>query len=163
MNTIHDLHLQGKSVQDIALTLRISRTTVRKYLKNPEAVLAKPRPPRPSKLDPFKEQLTTWVMEDHCSNCEVLLERIRKQGYTGGITLVKNFVQPLRPAISGHVPVQRYESKPGEQLQFDWGEFAYEHEGKNRNSMDLWRCWAILGCAMSRWSSAVTLPHSFAA
>jgi len=36
----------------------------------------------------------------------------------------------LRPALAGHAPVQRYETKPGEQVQFDWGEFAYEHEGK---------------------------------
>jgi transposase len=67
--TIHDEHNQGKSVQDIAQGLGISRTTVRKYLKNPEAVIRKPRAPQPSKLDPFKEQIKKWVMEDHCTNC----------------------------------------------------------------------------------------------
>ncbi len=55
-------------MQEIAQELKISRTTVRKYLKHPEAVIPKPRPSRPSKLDPFKEQITTWVMEDHCTN-----------------------------------------------------------------------------------------------
>ena len=30
VNTIHDLHLQEKSVQEIATDLKISRTTVRK-------------------------------------------------------------------------------------------------------------------------------------
>src|SRR5450755_858301 len=33
VNTIHDVHAQGKSVQEIAQELNISRTTVRKYLK----------------------------------------------------------------------------------------------------------------------------------
>ena len=47
VNTIHDVHAQGKSVQEIAQELSISRTTVRKYLKHPEAVIPKPRPPRP--------------------------------------------------------------------------------------------------------------------
>ena len=47
VNTIHDYHAQGKSVQEIAQELSISRTTVRKYLKHPEAVIRKPRPPRP--------------------------------------------------------------------------------------------------------------------
>lgn len=148
VNTIHDLHLQGKSVQEIAQSLQISRTTVRKYLKHPEAVLAKPRPPRPSKLDPFKEQLTRWVLEDHCTNCEVLIERIQKQGYLGGITLVKNFVQPLRPAVAGHAPVQRYESKPGDQVQFDWGEFSYEHEGKKHK---FYGFVAVLGYSRMRY------------
>src|SRR2546421_6386240 len=128
--TIHDLYTQGKNVQEIAQELEISRTTVRKYLTHPEAVIPKPRPPRPSKLDPFKEQIKKWVMEDHCTNCEVIFERLQKMGYTGRISILKEYVQPLRPAVAGHAPVQRYETKPGEQVQFDWGEFVYEHEGK---------------------------------
>jgi predicted transcriptional regulator len=55
--TIHNLQVEGKTVQEIAQELSISRTTVRKYLKHPEAVIRKPRPPRHSKLDPYKEQL----------------------------------------------------------------------------------------------------------
>ena len=78
VNTIHDVHAQGKSVQEIAQELSISRTTVRKYLKHPEAVIPKSRPPRLSKLDPYKEQIKKWVMEDHCTNCEVLFERLQK-------------------------------------------------------------------------------------
>ncbi|HEU5377335.1 MAG TPA: LuxR C-terminal-related transcriptional regulator, partial [Ktedonobacteraceae bacterium] len=57
-------YTQGKSVQEIAQELSISRTTVRKYLNHPEAVIKKPRPPRPSKLDSFKDQITKWVTED---------------------------------------------------------------------------------------------------
>jgi transposase len=129
VNTIHDLHLQEKSVQEIATDLKISRTTVRKYLKHPEAVIRQPRPPRPSKLDPFKDQIKQWVTEDHCTNCEVMLTRLREMGYTGGISILKEFVHPLRPAVAGQAPVQRYETKPGEQVQFDWGEFVYEQEG----------------------------------
>lgn len=129
VNTIHDLHQQGKSVQEIAQKLEISRTTVRKYLAHPEAVIPKARPPRPSKLDPFKEQITRWVMQDHCTNCEVIYTRLQQMGYSGGISILKELVHPLRPAVAGHAPVQRYETEPGEQVQFDWGEFAYEHEG----------------------------------
>jgi transposase len=69
VNTIHDFNTQGKSVQEIAQELGISRTTVRKYLKHPEAVIRKPRPQRPSKLDPYKEQIKKWVTEDYCTNC----------------------------------------------------------------------------------------------
>ncbi len=90
--TIHDLRTQGKSVQEIATELKISRTTVRKYLKHPEAVIKQPRPPRPSKLDPFKEQIRQWVTEDHCANCEVLFARLRQMGYTGGISILKEDV-----------------------------------------------------------------------
>ena len=94
--TIHDLYTQGKNVQEIAQELEISRTTVRKYLTHPEAVIPKPRPPRPSKLDPFKEQIKKWVMEDHCTNCEVIFERLQKMGYTGRISIRKR----IRAAVA---------------------------------------------------------------
>jgi transposase len=150
--SILNLRDEGKSVQEIATELSLSRTTVRKYLKHPEAVIRKPRPPRPSKLDPFKEQIKTWVMEDHCTNCEVMLARLQKMGYTGGISILKAWVQPLRPAVAGHAPVQRYETKPGEQVQFDWGEFVYEHEGKPRK---FYGFTAILGYSRMRFVTFV--------
>jgi len=39
----------------------------------------------------------------------------------------------LRPPEGGHYPVIRYETPPGEQIQFDWGEFKYEQEGVKRH------------------------------
>ena len=152
VNTIHDLHAQGKSVQEIAQQLGISRTTVRKYLKHPEAVIRKPRAQQPSKLDPFHEQIKRWVMEDHCTNCEVLFVRLQKLGYRGGISILKGYVHPLRPAIAGHAPVQRYETKPGEQVQFDWGEFVYEHDGVSHK---FYGFVAILGYSRMRFVTFV--------
>src|SRR5260370_11108414 len=48
--TIYELLAQGKSVQDIAITLGIARNTVRKYMRHPELVaMPRPRPNRRSK------------------------------------------------------------------------------------------------------------------
>ncbi len=133
VNTIHDLAAQGKSIQDIAITLGIARNTVRKYLRHPELVaMPHPRPNRRSKLDPFKEQVKQWITEDPCYNCEAMLPRLLAMGYTGSLSVLKAFVHPLRPPARGHYPVVRYETKPGEQGQFDWGEFKYEQDGAPR-------------------------------
>jgi transposase len=133
VNTIHELATQGKSIQDIAITLGIARNTVRKYLRHPElCAMPHPRPNRRSKLDPFKEQIKKWVNEDHCYNCEAMLPRLLAMGYTGSLSVLKAFVHPLRPPQAGRAPVQRFETKPGEQVQFDWGEFKYEDEGVPR-------------------------------
>ena len=133
VNTIHELSAQGKSIQDIAITLGIARNTVRKYLRHPELVaMPHPRPNRRSKLDPFKEQVKQWIQEDHCYNCEAMLPRLLEMGYTGSLSVLKAFVHPLRPPAGGHYPVVRYETKPAEQIQFDWGEFKYEQEGVPR-------------------------------
>jgi len=130
VNTIHELAAQGKSIQDIAITLGLARNTVRKYLRHPElSAMPHPRPNRRSKLDPYKEQIQKWVAEDHCYNCEAMLPRLLEKGYTGSLSVLKAFVHPLRPPAGGHYPVVRYETEPGKQVQFDWGEFKYEREG----------------------------------
>jgi len=127
VNTIRELAVQGKPIRTIAKELGLARNTVRKYLRGGAEM--RTRPKRPSKLDPYKEQVRRWVCEDHLYNCETLVRRLQAVGYTGKTTLVKDFVRPLRPRVTGRQPVVRYETKPGEQLQFDWGEFVYEQAG----------------------------------
>jgi len=128
MHTIRDLAAQGHSIRAIADEVGVARNTVRKYLRGtPEAV---PHPPRGSKLDPFKDQIRRWVQEDRLLNCATMLERLRPLGYTGKVSTIKDFVQPLRPPRAGKQPVRRYETTPGEQMQIDWGEFLYTEEGR---------------------------------
>ena len=138
MNTIHDFHAQGKTVQEIARTLDISRTTVRKYLKHPEAVIRKPRPPRPSKLDPFKEQITKWVTEDHCTNCEVMLVRLQKLGYVGAISILKEDVASAASCGGGpRASPALCAPWPGEQVQFDWESLCTKTKEWLINSLEM--------------------------
>jgi transposase len=131
VNTLRELAVHGKSVRAMARELGLARNTVRRYVRGtPQAA---PRPPRASKLDPYKDQIRRWVREDHLANCETMLPRLRALGYPGQISILKEFVHPLRPpAATARHPVIRYETKPGEQLQFDWGEFVYEQSGMPR-------------------------------
>ncbi len=130
IHTIHELSAQGKSIHAIAREVGIARNTVRRYLRGkPEAV---PRPKRGSVLDPYKPQIQRWMQEDHLYNCEVMLERLREQGYQGNGTILRDYVRPFRPRNVGHQPVMRYETKPGEQMQYDWGEVHYEKDGQDR-------------------------------
>jgi transposase len=129
VNTIRELVVQGKPVRAIARELGIARNTVRRYARG--VPTGGSRTPRPSQLDPFTEQIRQWVREDHLDHCATMLPRLRALGYTGQISILKDFVRPLRPPAAGaRPPVIRYETKPGEQLQFDWGEFVDEQEGK---------------------------------
>ena len=51
---IRVLHRHGKSIREIARETGVARNTVRRYLRDEEAARYKPRPPRSTKLDPFK-------------------------------------------------------------------------------------------------------------
>lgn len=130
VQTIRELAAQGKSIRTIVAETGIARNTVRKYLRG--TPFAAPRPRRTSKLDPFKDRIRRWIAEDHLLNCQTMLERLEVQGYTGSISILKDFVQPLRPPRGGRQPVRRYETKPGEQMQVDWGEFVFEQDGQIR-------------------------------
>lgn len=131
MNTIREMAVQGKPVRAIARELGLARNTVRKYVRGPTEAAA--RPPRPSKLDPYKEQIRQWMEQDHLYNCQTMYRRLHAQGYAGRPSILKDFVHPFRPVVRhNRRPVIRYETAPGEQLQFDWGEFVYEQEGQTR-------------------------------
>jgi transposase len=103
-------------------------------------------------LDPYKTQIHRWIQEDHLYNCEAMLERLREQGYTGSGTILRDYVRPFRPRNVGHQPVMRYETKPGEQMQFDWGEVHYEHKGQDRK---LYGFTAVLGYSRMRFITFV--------
>lgn len=150
IHTIHELAAQGKSIHAIARDLGIARNTVRRYLRGkPEAV---PRPKRGSKLDAYKGQIHRWINEDHLLNCEVMLPRLQALGYTGSSATLRAYVHTLRPRNVGRMPVIRYETKPGEQMQFDWGEFHYEQDGKARK---FYGFTAILGYSRMRFVTFV--------
>jgi len=109
------LHGQQRSIREIARTLAISRNTVRKYLRTPGLPAMKPRPPRPSKLDAFRD-LVHRRLGEGIENCVVLLRELRAQGYRGGYSILKDHVRPrrLRRAVKA---TMRFETKPGETLR----------------------------------------------
>jgi len=74
-------------------------------------------------LDEFKPAIDRWMSEG-LFNCRVILEKLRELGYTGGYTIVKDYVQLFRPPKKQRATV-RYETKPGEQAQVDWGICEY--------------------------------------
>ena len=100
---IRVLHRHGKSIREIARETGTSRNTVRRYLRDEEAARYKPRPPRPTKLDPFKayviERLGSAAPE--WIPASVLLMELRERGYSGGYTMLKMFVASLKPAAGG--------------------------------------------------------------
>ena len=76
---IHRLRNEGFSKKKLARTLRLSPKTVNKYLHDPECKRAPIH--RPSKLDPFKEQIQQLLEIDPAASAPVILQRIAARGY----------------------------------------------------------------------------------
>ena len=125
---INQLREQGAMIVDIAHQMGCSERTVRRYLALPTPPTGRPSHPKPSKLDPFKafidQQLT-----DNVWNAEVIFQQVKAQGYSGGVSLVRQYIKPKRVLRPSKKTV-RFETQPGYQLQHDWGEVVTQVAGQ---------------------------------
>lgn len=117
---IRVLARQGMSMRAIAQQLRVSRNTVRKYLRNPGLPYYPNRAARPTKLDPFKPYLHARIQaaKPHWIPATVLIRELRERGYSGGLSQLKVWLAPLRQTTPEQVV--RFETAPGQQMQVDF-------------------------------------------
>lgn len=117
---IRVLARRGMGIREIARQMGCSRNTVRRYLRDEESTRYRARPPRPTKLDPYKGYLMERVeaARPHWIPATVLLREIQTQGYTGGISQLKAFLSPLKQRKAD--PLVRFETPPGKQMQVDF-------------------------------------------
>jgi transposase len=119
---IHRLHHLGFKERKIARTLRISRPTVRRYLEDPQP--QKPKVSRSSKLDPYQDRIQQLLEKDPEVKAPVLLQRLQQEGFDGKITILRDCLRRLRGRQRQPTPFIRFESRPGQQMQIDWGHFG---------------------------------------
>jgi transposase len=116
---IKALKQRGVYQKDIAEQLDVHPKTVSRALKRGEAPVRQRRH-RPQKLDAYKARVDQLLAEG-VWNAVVILREMQDAGYTGGYTMLRAYIAPKRALRAGR-PTVRYETKPGQQLQSDWGE-----------------------------------------
>jgi transposase len=110
---------RGVYKKDIARSLGVHPRTVRRALARGGAPPGKGPGARKSKLDAFKAEVDRLLAED-VWNAVVILKILKEQGYTGGYTILRDYIQPKRPLRASKATV-RFETPPGKQMQSDWG------------------------------------------
>lgn len=134
--TIRELARRGISVSEVARRTGHDRKTVRK-------VLAEDTPkrerlssgPRPSKLDPYRDYLLGRI-DQGCLNGSVLLDELHVQGFTGQLTILNDFLRPIRAdRRRTEEATERFETAAGKQGQVDWGAFGQIWDGR----VERWR------------------------
>jgi transposase len=83
-----------------------------------------PRPPRGSKLDPYKDILRQRLTDYPALSSVRLLEEIQAAGYAGSYSRVRDYARTVRPRPAPEPP-NRFETPPGKQGQVDFGEFRF--------------------------------------
>jgi transposase len=124
---IKTLHQRGVYKKDIAAELGVHPKTVSRALERGSA--PKPtRKKRGSKLDPYKQKID-HLLQEGVWNAVVILREIQAEGYTGGITVLRQYIQPKRVMRPSRATV-RFETEPGQQMQSDWGEIVIQIAGE---------------------------------
>jgi transposase len=90
---------QGLSIREVARRVGHDRKTARKWLRQREIPRYGPRLPVSGKLEPYKPYLQARIAVG-VWNANRLLEELRAQGYSGGKTILKDFLKPLARATS---------------------------------------------------------------
>jgi transposase len=145
---LRDLHEKGTSISEIGRQTGLNRRTVRKYIKSIKPPQYAARTGVKSKLDDYKDYVRKQISQNPVS-AKRLLREIREQGYTGGYTILKDYICTIRPAV-GVPAVFRYETVPGGQAQVDWAEMGrVEIDGKPRK---LYCFTMILGYSRVRYA-----------
>jgi transposase len=109
-----------------------------------------PRTRPPEKLDGFKPYLEER-MKAGVWNARVLLRELRERGFSGGYTILTDWLRPQRKSAQV-AAVRRFETPAGKQAQVDWGHLgSIEIEGKEQK---LWGFVLTLGYSRTMMAEA---------
>lgn len=136
--------VEALSIHEIVRRTGHDRNTVRRALRRegPPRYL---RPPRPSKLDPFKDEIKHLLQEDSRIPGKRIRELIEELGFDGGKTILDDYLRELRPLYERKRTYQRTSYRPGELLQFDLWEPRVEVPVGHGQSRRGWVVTAELG------------------
>jgi hypothetical protein len=110
--------VEGLSIHEIVRRTGHDRNTVRRALRR-EGPPRYERPPRPSKLDPFKDEIHRLLQADARIPGKRIRELIEALGYGGGKTILDDYVREVRPLYERRRTYQRTLYRRGELCQFD--------------------------------------------
>ena len=128
---IHFCFKQLKMNKDqIARELRISPTTVRKWLKI-EHYGQRFYATRVSKIDSFKSRIIELLQQYPSFSAIQIYTLIKSEGFEGGRSIVTAYISTVRPKTKKAFLTLNFD--PGESAQVDWGVAGYiEIDGKRR-------------------------------
>jgi len=112
--------MDGLNYGQISDALALDQRTVARWV-NEKRYQPKKLTQRKSKLDPFKNDILR-MLEKHPYTATQIVQRIRENGFTGGKTIVEDYVRRVRPPKTK--AYLKLVFAPGECAQVDWGSYG---------------------------------------
>ena len=122
---------QKLTVAQTASALGLHEQTVAKWV-NCQKFQPRKATQRSSLLDPFKAQVVR-LLEKHPYSAQQVYQHLKENGFTGGFTIVKEYVRMVRPVR--REAFLKLSFAPGECAQLDWGKFGTIAVGSTRRQL----------------------------
>ena len=118
INDLHRLYWSDHwPIRKIERHLHMGWETIKKYLDMPAQTPA--GRPRSSKLDPYKATIAELLEKDPSASAAVIGQRLQPLGYTGGDSILRQYVHEVRPQSKPQRAFVRMEPKPGERFEVE--------------------------------------------
>jgi transposase len=108
----------------IARECGVNRKTVAAVVKRRRVETSPAAGLRKSILDPFQAGIEEMLRKDSTLPATVVLQKIRREGYLGGVSVLRALVAALRVDPTPKEAFLTLSFEPGECAQVDWGEFG---------------------------------------
>src|SRR5215218_8821580 len=134
--------VRGVSINELVRRTGLARNTIRVALRSEVPPVFR-CPERPSKLDPFKDEIHALLDKDAKMPGARVRELIEPLGFDGGKTIVDDYLREVRPLFRKARTHQRTLYRPGEICQWDlWepSEPVPVGHGQSR------RAWVVVSC-----------------
>jgi transposase len=134
--------MRGVSIKELARRTGLARNTIRAALRS-DAPPAFRCPARPSKLEPFTDEIHRLLKDDPKLTGVRVRELIEPLGFVGGKTIVDDYLREVRPLFLRRRTHQRTVYRPGEICQWDlWEPSAPVPVGHGQ----VRRAWVVVAC-----------------
>lgn len=121
---IKEHRLKGMSIKGLARKFKVSKNTIRKYLREEGLPVMKKRV-YGSQVEPFKAQVELMIEKKMIGTR--IFNELKQKGFEGSQSSVHRYLQKMgKSAGSGAKMSSRFETGPGEQMQYDWKEWSLQ-------------------------------------
>jgi transposase len=122
--TLRVLKTKGHSIKNIVRELHLARNTVRKYLRSDSP----PKYTRSSKINPqlapFLEEIKIMLAKDYIGTR--IFEELKKKGCQCSRPTFYRQLEKLKSETLPNKAVERFETEPGQQGQYDWSDYTVQ-------------------------------------
>lgn len=118
---IRALARQGLTYAEIGRLIGRDWRTVKRYLTEDAQPVYHRNVRTPSKLDPLKPVIDTWLRDTpHLRATRIHQDLVRDYGFTGSYQIVQRYVKEKKAIENPPQQEERFETAPGLQAQVDW-------------------------------------------